>query len=135
MVQPARWRARAVGLGLVVIASTACSSPQHDEAGEAAQRFAEAVDASDAETACALLAPATRRELEQSAGAPCSDAVMEEAKRAGGRGEVQVYGSMAQARYERDTLFLSRFDDRWLVVAAGCTRGSHAVHDCTIQGR
>lgn len=40
---------------------------------------------------------------------------------------------MAQARFESDTVFLSRFDGEWLVVAAACTPVSGHPYDCSIQ--
>jgi hypothetical protein len=122
-------------LGVLVLALTGCSSPDQAEVTSAAARFTEAVAQADAEAACALLAPATRQELEQSSGSACAEAIMGEAKSAGARMRVLVYGAMAQVRYQDDTVFLSRFNDHWLVVAAACTRGPHTVHDCNIQGR
>jgi hypothetical protein len=113
----------------------ACSSPQQNDVEDTADRFEEAVGASNAPAACALLAPATREELEQSSGKPCDQAIMEEATPAGGRRGAEVFGSMGQVEFADDTVFLSQFDGRWLVVAASCTPGPHQVHDCKIQGR
>ena len=34
---------------------------------------------------------------------------------------MSAYGTMARARYEEDTLFLTRFESGWRVMAAACT--------------
>jgi hypothetical protein len=126
-------RGCAAGACMLVLAG--CSSPQEPDAEDAADRFAAAVTSSDADTACGLLAPATRDELEQSSGNPCVEAILDVATSTGPRDASEVYGSMAQIAYVEDTLFLSRFDERWLVVAASCARGAHQVYDCHLQGR
>ena len=75
----------------------------------------------DGAAACALLAPTTRSELEQSTGKECAVAILEEAPDAGGDGgDVQVFGVMAQVRWDGDTVFLTRMPDGWRVLAAGC---------------
>jgi hypothetical protein len=121
-------------LGLVMLLS-ACASSEKDDATRAADDFVSAVSDGDAGGACALLAPATREELEQSTGAPCVEAVLEEAKAAGDRVEVSTFGTMSQVRYADDVLFLTHFDAGWLVVAAGCTGQRDGLYSCGIEGR
>ncbi|UIX32384.1 hypothetical protein [Streptomyces sp. GQFP] len=85
---------------------------------------------------CAVLAPATVEELEQSAGGPCATAVGEESLRPGGAvRRTDVYGDQARAVLASDTLFLSRFASGWKVVAAGCEpRPQGQPYRCRIKG-
>ena len=42
----------------------------------------------------------------------------------------------AIVRWGAETMFLARFDNGWLVTAAGCTpRGKDLPYDCSIEGR
>jgi hypothetical protein len=87
-----------------------------------------------------VLARSTLSELEQSSGEPCEDAILDEATRPGvlktnADADIDVYGTMAQARYPKDTLFLTRFRSGWRVMAAGCeARTSVDGYDCTVKG-
>lgn len=87
------------------------------------------------EEACSLLAPAARSELESSTGRPCPEAVLEEDLGVPTSSpRVEVYDTMAQVRYDDETVFLSRFDGAWLVVAAACTPNPRQLpYDCGIQ--
>ena len=93
----------------------------------------DAASGGDGETACSLLAPAVRTELEDSSGQPCERAVLDEHLASGsGAAEVQVFDTAAQAVVGTETLFLSRFDGRWLVIAAACTAVPERPYDCSI---
>ena len=83
-----------------------------------------------------MLARSTKSELEQSTGDPCETAILDEAIQAlGARIDVDAYGTMAQARFEQDTLFLTRFESGWRVLAAACTpRPSVDSYDCRVKG-
>jgi hypothetical protein len=122
------------GVGLVTLLA-ACAPTEEDAAVGAADDFVAAVSDGDAGEACALLAPASLEELEQSTGAPCVETVLGEAKAAGDRVEVSTFGTMSQVRYADDVLFLTRFDAGWLVVAAGCTGQRDGLYSCGIEGR
>lgn len=119
----------------LALALTSCTSSEQDDATRAADGFVAAVSDGRADRACDLLAPVTRQELEQSAGAPCVDAVLEEATGGGRRLEVSTFGDMAQVRYAEDVLFLSRYAGGWRVVAAGCVAQLGAPYSCGIEGR
>jgi hypothetical protein len=85
--------------------------------------------------ACAVLAPGTVEELEQSAGAPCAKALGGESLRPGGAlRRTDVYGGQARAVLASDTLFLSRFASGWKVVAAGCEPRPQEPYQCRIKG-
>jgi hypothetical protein len=120
----------AVALGL-----SGCAPSEQDEATRAADRFAAAVRDGDSQQACSLLAPATVEELERSSGAPCADAVLEEAAVTGERVGVSTFGAMSQVRYAEDVVFLARFDAGWRVVAAGCVAERGGLYACGIEGR
>lgn len=126
------WMVGAAGL---VLTLSGCTPSEQDDAAQAADDFVAAVTDEQAEAACALLAPATVEELEQSSGGRCAETVLEEAVAAGDRVEVSTFGTMSQVRYSDDVVFLARFDDGWRVVAAGCTARRGAPYSCGIEGR
>lgn len=124
----------AVCAGLLTVL-TACGGTQDAEAATAARQLLTAAADGDGGGACELLAPATRDELEQSSGTPCAEAVVEQDLGSSGaeRVAVEVFDTDAQARAGGATLFLSRFDGRWLVVAAACERVPQEPYDCGIE--
>lgn len=120
--------------GCAVLAAAGCASPP-GPAGSTASRFDAAVGRSDWSTACTMLAPVTRDDLEQSAGTPCADALAQEGlEPARPVVRVEVFGTMAQARMGQDTVFLARFPDGWKVLAAGCSPQVGRPYDCRLQG-
>jgi hypothetical protein len=125
-----------VALACAAATLTSCGGTQDDDVADVASVFASALAAGDGAAACAVLAHSTRSELEQSTGDPCDEAILDEATRTvGSRVDVDAYGTMAQARYERDTLFLTRFQSGWRVMAAACTpRPSGDGYDCKVKG-
>lgn len=125
----------ALCFAMPLAAATGCTPPEQKRAVEAADGFTAAIEAGDGATACALLAPVTRAELEKSAGRDCVPAVLAEAVAAGARDEARTYGAMSQVVYNEDVLFVGRFGDRWRVVAAACAKQPAAPYDCRISGR
>ncbi|GGM99591.1 hypothetical protein GCM10009721_28290 [Terrabacter tumescens] len=134
-------RARRPLLGLlllpVVLLLAGCSGQggaESQNAVDAALRFATAVQG-DAGTACDLLAPGTRQELEDQDG-PCPTALPDQnLPRASGPGEAEVYGKDAIVRLSGDTIFLARFDEGWRVTAAGCVdAGKDKPYSCSVKG-
>lgn len=120
---------------LLLLAGCAGQGSAEDApAAETAERFAQAVSA-DTATACALLAPQTRVELESEHG-PCGRSLSQSdvPDDAGKVREVKVYGKDAVAYLERDTVFLARFDDGWRVTAAGCTPNGDQPYECDVKG-
>nr|WP_240929948.1 hypothetical protein [Streptomyces coryli] len=91
--------------------------------------------APDPARGCAALAPGTREELVQSAGAPCVRALREAGLPAPGRvRSVDVYGHQARIITAHDTLFLSSFTGGWKVTAAGCTPRPGLPYRCLVKG-
>jgi len=123
-------------LAVLVVACAAlagCGGTQDDAATTAARRLLDAAAAGDGPGACAALAAPTRDELEQSSGKPCEEAVLEEGLGDGeGPASVEVYETMAQVVVGSETVFLSRYDGRWKVVAAACTAVPGRPYDCSI---
>jgi hypothetical protein len=129
------WRAWA---GVVCVAApcllASCAASDEKAVTSVAERLLISVSEQQGTEACSLLAPAAVEELEDSSGQPCDQAVLEEDL--GAVGEplgAQVFDTMAQVRFESDTVFLSRFDGKWLVVAAACVPRSGRPYDCDIQ--
>jgi hypothetical protein len=131
-----RW----AGLTALVLLVPGCGGTGESAAEAAARAFSTALESGDAAAACALLAPATRSELERSEGAPCRQALpalelapisrVARLERYGRQAAVHLRGPDAQP----DTWFLSRFDDRWLVVAAGCRAQGEVSASCDVTG-
>jgi ketosteroid isomerase-like protein len=122
----------------LVLAVSGCGGVDRGPATDTAQRFYAAVQERDGEAACALLAPSTRSELEQSAGMPCPQAVLEEEiPEEGDPTATEVFGTMAQVRYADETAFLTRSDQGWLVLAVACgdrPEGQERPYDCQVKG-
>lgn len=124
------------GLALLLpMVLTGCGSGQDEAVRDSAAAFQDAVAAQDWAQACALLAPETRSELESAAKKPCDGALAEEDLPAAGAPDgVDVFGTMAEVRYQGETLFLTRFADGWRMFAAGCTPQQPKPYDCVLHG-
>lgn len=122
-------------VGATMLAATGCGSDLPAASSNAAERFYMAIEARDGAAACALLAPQTLREVEESAQAPCPAAILDEDVPAGGAlTGLRQYGTAAQVRMSGDTAFLAEFDDGWKVVAAACTAQGELPYDCKVKG-
>ena len=130
---------RAVAV-LSALVLAGCGSGQEAAVEDAARTFAEALASDDLERACSSLAPSTVLELEQSSGQACARALQAQDVVAADRvGRVQRFGRQASVAVrsstgETDTWFLSRFDGRWLLVAAACTPRPELPYDCDVEG-
>ncbi|MEW2584941.1 hypothetical protein [Streptomyces virginiae] len=138
--RPTRRRRPAPGALALLVAVAAlggcgASEPRLDGARRAATAFEETLARADYVAACALLAPQTRRQLEQDSDKPCGSALADEGLPvADPVRTTQVYGRQALLRLEGDALFLSQFDDGWKVVAAGCQPESGEPYQCAVKG-
>lgn len=128
----------AVALAVSVAGTaTGCASigSRRDAAVRAAQNFARAVAAEDGATACRLLSPEARHELEQSEQSPCPEAVLkEDLPRAGPVRGADLYGEAARVVFAGDTAFVHRFPAGWLVTGAGCSKRGGKPYDCLVKG-
>jgi hypothetical protein len=110
-------------------------SDRERAAATAAERFGAAVRDGDGAAACAVLAPKTVAELEESGSSDCADAVLDEdLPDPGPVRTTDVYGQWARVVSAEDTEFLAVFPGGWRVVAAGCRPAGEAPYDCVIGG-
>jgi hypothetical protein len=122
------------------LALAACGSSQEIAVEDAARGFAEALASDDLERACTSLAPSTVVELETSTGQACARALQaQDVVVPAEVGRVQRFGRQASVAVrssegETDTWFLSRFDGRWLLVAAACSPRPELPYDCDVEG-
>ena len=131
----------AVALVLVVaLGGCSAEAPQAAAAGRSAQAFSNALSSSPSNPsnpskACALLAPQSRQELEQTSGS-CEQAITDAGVPQGGKVvDVQVYGLDAMVELEHDTVFLALFGAGWRITAAGCTpQEKDRPYSCQIKG-
>lgn len=115
-------------------ALTSCAANGEGDVSSVAEQLLFAASQGQGTTACALLAPGAVQELEDVSGRSCEQAVLEQGL--GTPGEpirVEVFDTMAQVRFDGDTVFLSRFDGAWLVTAAACRPEPRRPYDCGIQ--
>ncbi|OAR26561.1 hypothetical protein A8W25_12540 [Streptomyces sp. ERV7] len=112
------------------------SSGRVDGARDASRAFQRAVAAGDYAAACGLLAPGTRRQLEEDEKKPCGQALPgQELPTAGPGDSAEVYGRQAAISAGGQKLFLAQFTGGWKVVAAGCTpRGGEKPYRCVVKG-
>jgi nitrous oxide reductase accessory protein NosL len=118
-----------------------CADGQKAAVEQATMDFSAALRTSDGGRACSMLAPLTRQELESSHEQPCPEAITSaDLLTPSDLRAVDRFGRQAQVVVEEangrsETWFLSRFDDRWLIVAAGCEpRSGQLPHDCDVEG-
>lgn len=125
----------AVGLAALLPVAGCAGQGSADDASAAATalRFTRDLAASPPQ-ACALLAPQTLKELEDSQGACPSSLPGLDLPRAVAVRSTEVYAKDAIVRLDRDTMFLARFDQGWRVTAAGCTPHGDLPYDCTVKG-
>jgi hypothetical protein len=130
-------RMAAVLLPLALAALTGCAAAggRGQAAADVATRLLTAVQGKDGAAACALLAPDTASEVEQSGGKPCAEAILDDhLPQPGAVTGTAVYGQWAQVRIGDDTVFLAAFRGGWRVVAAGCQSRGDRPYDCEVQG-
>jgi hypothetical protein len=125
-----------LSLAVVALVTAGCApmgSVENSSASQAALDFDRSL--SDPAHACALLAPGTLSELQQSFGR-CDKALPDEHLPVGTKVvDVDVYGKDAIVRLDKDVVFLARFDAGWRVTAAGCTPRQNRPFNCTIKGQ
>jgi hypothetical protein len=133
-------QALVAGACLILLGTVSgCGSNRAADVGQVASRFYDAVSGQDGPGACALLAPPTRSAVEQSAKKPCAGAIVAAGLHPPSSIEtVSVYGTMAQVTWGTDVTFLTRYEEGWRVLAAGCSmppasQRTAAHYDCTVE--
>jgi hypothetical protein len=123
----------ASGLGIALLSG--CAAEDGSAPQVVAERFAAAMATRDGSRACDLLAPETRSEVAQSAGADCATAILEEGVSLPDTAESSVtFGTMSQVTFGGEAVFLSEFPSGWRVVAAGCSPVPGRPYDCQVTG-
>ncbi|ELP66957.1 hypothetical protein ACKI1I_01810 [Streptomyces turgidiscabies] len=135
MPRSAYTRTVAVLLAVGTLGGCGTVAERRDDVRDTTAVFEKALTEGAYDRVCAVLAPATVDELEQSAGSPCAQAVSEESLKPGGSvRRTDVYGNQARAVLATDTLFLSHFTSGWKVVAAGCEPRPKVPYQFRIKG-
>ncbi|MEY2450964.1 MAG: hypothetical protein QOD92_538 [Acidimicrobiaceae bacterium] len=129
-------RVAVIALAFMLAASCSGRSDERPRAERVAADFYTAVAQQDGAAACALLAPQTLHEVEQSAKQPCAEAITDEdlPDDLGLVSAATVYGNEAVVAAVGDTVFVSDFDGAWRIVAVGCTSQGDLPYDCEIKG-
>ena len=113
--------------------TASCAGAQDTAVADAATGLLDAASSGDGATACSLLAPPVRTELQDASGHSCERAVLDEGlEEVSGAVETQVFDTSAQAVVGTQTLFLARFDGQWLVIGAACSAVPAHPYDCNI---
>jgi hypothetical protein len=119
----------------MVLGGCGGAGERSSQATAAATAFERLLRTDDTKGLCAALAPETRGELEESEKADCEKAISSQDIPLGGETrDTDVYGRQARVVLDSDTLFLSRFEDGWKVVAAGCTPRPGQPYQCVLKG-
>lgn len=125
----------ALAVASLTVALTGCVAPHDEDVRAVADAFYTAHTTRDGTVACSQLAPDTKSQLEQSAGQPCADAVIEEeVPNVAEPADVRVFGTQAEVKWRGETTFLARFPAGWKVTAAACRPQPDAPYECLISG-
>jgi hypothetical protein len=119
----------------VLLVVTGCADARGDAASAVVRAFGAELASNDFDSACALLAPATRERLERRNS--CARALAGRRLPTGVPSTQvlsQVWGDRAQVRTPSDTVFLQRSSSGWKVAAAGCSGRGEAPYDCELEG-
>jgi hypothetical protein len=130
-------RIRAASVALAAFVAGCGSTDRAPDAAAVAERFHVALEERDGERACADLSEETAGKLEEQAGKPCEEAVLElELPRGGTAATTSVYVTTAAvALAEGGTTFLDEGSDGWKVSAAGCEPTAPDLpYDCELEG-
>jgi hypothetical protein len=118
----------------LVLVPAGCAAGSAPDAESVVSRFYAAYGRQDGAAACALLAPAARKEVADAAHGSCARGLLRETLRGGDPvRSSQVYGDQAQVRVRGDTAFVARIDGRWQVRAVGCTPRREAPYECEVE--
>ncbi|WP_433254579.1 hypothetical protein ACQPYK_13055 [Streptosporangium sp. CA-135522] len=111
---------------------TGCASSDKAPAEQAVARFYTAVQERHGEQACSLLTPGAADSL-GTGGQTCAKAILDLDLPGGQARDAAVWGDEAQVRLTRDTVFLHRFPQGWLVRGAGCRPRGDLPYRCEVE--
>ena len=125
----------AVACLLVMAAVTSCA-PDATGASSTAQDFHEAVRSSDWSTACGLLQPDTRQQVEERNGGTCESGLESlQLPTAGALLKTEAYGREALVEFDGDVVFIAFSGSTWRVTAAGCSPRGDSPYSCEVGGK
>lgn len=111
-----------------------CAAADRPDVESVVRHFYDAYDRRDGATACRLLAPAARQQVEQSSGVSCARGLLQEhLPRPGQVSRTTVSGDQAQVRLGGDTAFVAKFPGGWKVMAVGCSPQPQRPYDCEVE--
>lgn len=129
-------------LAVSALGMAGCAGPDATDAADVVASFSRALAEGDGEAACALLLPDAASVLEESAGEPCPQAVVDPAGPFADviddpddptPAQVHVAGRQAQVVTGTDTYFLARSGETWVVTAAACEPRPERPYDCEVE--
>ncbi len=118
--------------GALALLVSGCSSTERPEVERVATEFEDS--SGDPAARCDLLMPQTLEQVEEEAGAPCTDAIGDLPLDGGDVSDVHVWGGNAQVRMAGDTVFLNRTPAGWRIAAAICSPRPERPYDCEVEG-
>jgi hypothetical protein len=126
------------GFAALAVLATGCGTTDRaPDAAAVAERFHAAVEERDGEAACSDMSEETASKLEQQAGMPCEEAVLElELPGGATAADTSVYTTTASVLLtEGGATFLDEGSDGWKVSAAGCVPTAPDLpRDCELEG-
>jgi hypothetical protein len=111
---------------------TGCASAATQPVEQAARQFYANLEGHRGEQACALLAPEAAEGL-RAGDQTCATAILQLDLPGGEVRGSEVWGDEAQVRLARDTVFLHRFPQGWLVRGAGCEPREDLPYECEVE--
>ncbi|MFI6795026.1 hypothetical protein [Streptosporangium canum] len=121
-----------VVLGALAMGPAGCASSDRGPAEQAVTRFYTAVHDRHGDQACSLLTPEAAESL-RTGGQTCAETVLGLDLPGGQVRDAEVWGDEAQVRLTRDTVFLHRFPQGWLVRGAGCRPRGDLPYRCEVE--
>jgi hypothetical protein len=119
--------------GLLVLLAISGCAPDGTAAVDTAQKFSQALAASDWSGACAMLLADAREKV-------AKDRTCEENLQAlqipepGTVTRTGIYGRSALIEFENDAVFLTVAEGGWKITAAGCTPNGAKPYTCEVGG-
>ncbi|MFC0111257.1 hypothetical protein [Kibdelosporangium aridum] len=119
----------------VALLLTGCSgSAETTVVQQTASRFVDALAHNDSSVACSLLAQQAVRRIDDLRPEGCEKTLPTLSIPVDRPKDVSTWGDTAQARSDRDTLFLRKFADGWRILGAGCTPQGEGPYRCKVDG-
>jgi hypothetical protein len=104
------------------------------DARRTVEAFFAALDDGDGPRACEQLSEPTASSLEDSAGRPCDEAVLELGLPGAGAGRASVWVTSAQVSLETGgVVFLDQTSTGWRISAAGCEAVPGMPYECELE--